>query len=99
MRQNSHSATKRTKKRAGGRAAQRQPMHNDEQPQLRPETISDPEELAMIHLFRARRAERVKRPRKYDFTFIADGYIFDAKMFVKDEAPKIDLRAMQRRRE
>jgi hypothetical protein len=53
----------------------------------------------MIHLFRARRAERVKRPRKYDFTFIADGYVFDAKMFVKDESPKLDLRGRLSRRE
>jgi hypothetical protein len=99
MRHLSHASTKKKKKRAGGRAALRQPMHNDEQPQLKPETISDPVELAMIHLFRRHRAERVKKPRKFDFTFIADGYIFDARMFVKDESPKLDLRSVLSRRE
>jgi hypothetical protein len=99
MRHSSHASTKKRKKRAGGRAAQRTPMHNDDQPQLKPETISDPTELAMIYLFRARKAERVKKPKKFDFTFIADGHVFDAKMFVKDESPKLDLRSQLSRRE
>lgn len=99
MRHSSHAATKKKKKRAGGRAALRQPMHNDEQPQLKPETITDPTELALIYLFRQRKAERVKKPKKYDFTFIADGFIFDAKIFVKDESSKLDLRNLFSRRE
>lgn len=99
MQQKSGGATKEKKKRAGRRAALRPSMHNDEQPQLKPETISDPVELAMIHLFRRHRAERVKKPKKFDFTFIADGYIFDARMFVKDESPKLDLRNVLGRRE
>ena len=60
---------------------------------LSPETVTDQSELALLHLFRARLAERLRRPRKYDFTFIADGMLFDSKLFVKDESPKIDLRA------
>lgn len=60
---------------------------------LPPQTIVDQTELALITLFRARLAERVRRPRRFDFTLIADGMVFDSKLFVKDETPKIDLRS------
>lgn len=59
---------------------------------LAPETITDQRELALVRLFRERLAERVCRPNKGEFIFFMDGLLFDSRLIVKDELPKLDLR-------
>jgi hypothetical protein len=59
---------------------------------LQPETITDQRELAIIHVYRARMSERVKRPNKFELIVLADGMVFDSRLIVKDETPKLDLR-------
>lgn len=59
---------------------------------MKPELITDQTELAIIHLWRSRLAERVTRPHNLEFTIIKTGWIFESRFNCKDKGEVVDLR-------